>query len=146
MSFCLKKRVISPKNYVTIRNISQDFTSSSTDSTPRPISAQDLKKLSSDENIALLDVREQVEFEAFAIDGAINLPLTELLEAGRNSVLKALIERKIPANAQKSLFTALDTLERLGGSRNCPFGRAFCVYVGGRNFCLAYGLKHPYFA
>lgn len=42
-----------PKNYVTIRNISQDFTSSSTDSTPRPISAQDLKKLSSDENIAL---------------------------------------------------------------------------------------------
>lgn len=90
-----------PKNYVTIRNISQDFTSSSTDSTPRPISAQDLKKLSSDENIALLDVREQVEFEAFAIDGAINLPLTELLEAGRNSVLKALIERKIPANAQK---------------------------------------------
>lgn len=95
------KKSQKPKNSVTIRNISQDFTSSSTDSTPRPISAQDLKKLSSNENIALLDVREQVEFKAFAIDGAINLPLTELLEAGRNSVLKALIERKIPANAQK---------------------------------------------
>ncbi len=90
-----------PKNYVTIRNISQDFTSSSADSKPRSMSAQDLKKMSSGENIALLDVREQVEFNAFAIDGAINLPLTELLEAARNDSLKALIERKIPANAQK---------------------------------------------
>ena len=90
-----------PKNHVTIRNISQDFTSSSADSKPRSMSAQDLKKMSSGENIALLDVREQVEFEAFAIDGAINLPLTELLEAARNDSLKALIERKIPANAQK---------------------------------------------
>ena len=90
-----------PKNHVTIRNISQEFTSSSADSKPRSMSAQDLKKMSSGENIALLDVREQVEFNAFAIDGAINLPLTELLEAARNDSLKALIERKIPVNAQK---------------------------------------------
>ena len=48
-----------------------------------------------------MDVREQVEFKAFAIEGAINLPLTELLEASRNSGLKALIERKIPTNAQE---------------------------------------------
>ena len=57
--------------------------------------------MSSGENIALLDVRERVEFDAFAIEGAVNLPLTELLEAARNDSLKALIERKIPANAQK---------------------------------------------
>lgn len=124
-----------PKNYVTIRNISQDFTSSSTDSTPRPISAQDLKKLSSDENIALLDVREQVEFEAFAIDGAINLPLTELLEAGRNSVLKALIERKIPANAQKIVIYCT------GYARTVEAAREIAPLVGRSVYMLEGGIS-----
>lgn len=53
------------------------------------------------EKIALLDVRERVEFAAFAIEGAINLPLTEILESSRKGDLKALIGRKIPTNARE---------------------------------------------
>ena len=61
--------------------------------------------MSSGENIALLDVREQVEFNALRLTVPVNLPLTELLEAARNDSLKALIERKIPRKMpRKSLF------------------------------------------
>ena len=92
------------------------------------MSAQDLKKVSSGENIALLDVRERVEFDAFAIEGAVNLPLTELLEAARNGSLKALIERKIPANAQKIVIYCTGYTRTVEAAREiAPLEDALCT-------------------
>ena len=89
------------QNRVIIRNIPNDLTGSSIPSTPSVVSARELKTMPEGEKIALLDVRERVEFAAFAIEGAINLPLTEILESSRKGDLKALIGRKIPPNARE---------------------------------------------
>lgn len=89
------------ENHVIIRNIPSKFTGSFSRGTPTPITPQELKGLSGGETIAFLDVRESVEFAAFAVENAINLPLTEVLKAAREGELKALIGRKIPPSARE---------------------------------------------
>lgn len=55
----------------------------------------ELKTLLRHQKITLLDVREHVEFEAYAIDSATNFPLTEILAAARTGRLSAKLREKI---------------------------------------------------
>ncbi len=61
----------------------------------------------------MIDVRERVEFEAYAIDNAVNFPLTDILSRAREGSLSAKLREKLPLKQTWWLFTAPDTPDPL---------------------------------
>lgn len=88
------------KNDVIFRNNSVALDTTEDIKTQQEISPRELKKLLKTQKIALLDVRERVEFEAYAIENAENFPLTEILAAAREGALAAELREKVTPNAK----------------------------------------------
>ena len=84
-----------PENRVIFRNNLVFLDTVSEDSTRSDISAAELQDLMSRQKVVVIDVRERVEFEAYAIDNAVNFPLTDILSRAREGSLSAKLREKI---------------------------------------------------
>ena len=84
-----------PENRVTFRNNLVFLDTVSEDSTRSDISAAELQNVISRQKVVVIDVRERVEFEAYAIDNAVNFPLTDILSRAREGSLSAKLREKI---------------------------------------------------
>jgi len=84
-----------PENRVTFRNNLVFLDTVSEDSTRSDISAAELQDVISRQKVVVIDVRERVEFEAYAIDNAVNFPLTDILSQAREGSLSAKLREKI---------------------------------------------------
>lgn len=84
-----------PENHVTFRNNLVFLDTVSEDSIQTDISAAELQDVISHQKVVVIDVRERVEFEAYAIDNAVNFPLTEILSRAREGSLSAKLREKI---------------------------------------------------
>ena len=84
-----------PENRVTFRNNLVFLDTVSEDSTRPDISAAELQDVISRQKVVVIDVRERVEFEAYAIDNAVNFPLTDILSRAREGSLSAKLREKI---------------------------------------------------
>ncbi len=84
-----------PENRVTFRNNLVFLDTVSEDSTRSDISAAELQDVISRQKVVVIDVRERVEFEAYAIDNAVNFPLTDILSWAREGSLSAKLREKI---------------------------------------------------
>ena len=121
------------KNHLIFRHNSGKLTGNHHTQKLEDITPVQARQLSQHEKMTLIDVREAIEFSSFAIDGAINLPLTEILEAAREGRLAAKIREKIdPASKYLVVYCtgytrALEAARDIAAATDTPVR----VLVGG---------------
>ena len=100
----------------------------------REISPQELKILMKEGQIDLIDVRERVEYQAFALPGAVNLPLTEIMEAAKNGTLGAVFRQSVSKNSHAFVLYCT------GFTRTIPAARELESYTKAPLYILQGGV------
>ena len=84
--------------------------------------------------IDLIDVRERVEYQAFALPGAVNLPLTEIMEAAKNGTLGAVFRQSVSKNSHALVLYCT------GFTRTIPAARELEPYTKAPLYILQGGV------